>query len=167
MKSQKGITLTSLATYVVLIFAVLAILATVTANFQSNIREINQEGTDIAEINKFNSYFLQEVKKQENGIKEIEENSIEFLSKNKYQFDNNSETINLVELDDNGNETKTIKIAEHIKECRFSKKIQNGKNIITVTIKAKNTDEIITEYVLNTDGFTYKYDDEDSYIYND
>lgn len=167
MKSQKGITLTSLATYVVLIFAVLAILATVTANFQSNIREINQEGTDIAEINKFNSYFLQEVKKQENGIKEIEENSIEFLSKNKYQFDNNSETINLVELDDSGNETKTIKIAEHIKECRFSKKIQNGKNIITVTIKAQNTDEIITEYVLNTDGFTYKYDDEDSYIYND
>ena len=54
VKSQNGITLTSLAIYVVLVFVVLAILATVTANFKSSVKEINQEGTDIAEVNKFN-----------------------------------------------------------------------------------------------------------------
>lgn len=167
MRSQKGITLTSLATYVVLIFVVLAILATVTANFQSSVKEINQKGTDITEVNKFNSYFLQEVKRQENEIIEITENSIEFSSKNRYEFDKNDNIINLIEMDEAGNINKTIKIADNIENCKFDKGLQNGKTIITVKIKAKNTDEITNEYVLNTDKLTSKYEDEDDYIYNE
>ena len=63
MKSQKGITLTSLAIYIVLIFIVLGILATITANMQKGINDSNKSGAEIAEINKFNMYFLQEVKR--------------------------------------------------------------------------------------------------------
>lgn len=167
MKSQKGITLTSLATYVVLIFVVLAILATVTANFQSSIKEINQEGTDIAEVNKFNAYFLQEVKKQDNEIIEITENSIEFSSKNKYEFDSINKDINLVVLDNEGNYSKIIEVAKNIEECSFSKKTENGKVIVVTDIKAKNSKKLTNEYVLNTDKLTSKYEDEDDYIYNE
>lgn len=167
MKSQNGITLTSLATYVVLIFVVLAILATVTANFQGTIKEANQESTYIAEINKFNSYFLQEVKKQGNEIKEISENSIVFSTNNKYEFDSNNKIINLIELDNVGNINKTIKIAENIEKCIFNKKLENGKTIISVNIKAKKTEQITNEYVLNTDKLTSKYEDEEYYIYKD
>lgn len=167
MKSQKGITLTSLATYVVLIFVVLAILATVTANFQGSIKEANEENTDITEINNFNLYFLQEVKKQGNEIEEISENSVTFSSKAKYEFDSNSKIINLIELDDSGNVNRTIKIAEHIENCLFSKKLENGKTIIVVKITTKNSDEITREYVLSTEKIVTKYEDEDDYIYQD
>lgn len=165
MKSQKGITLTSLAAYVVLVFVVLAILATVTADFQGTIKEANQESDYVAEVNKFNSYFLQEVKKQGNKIEEISENTVTFSTKTKYEFDSNSKIINLIELDDSGNANKTIKIAEHIESCKFNKKLENGKIIIAVKIKAKNSDEITREYVLSTEKIVTKYEDEDDYIY--
>lgn len=165
MRSQKGITLTSLATYVVLIFVVLAILATVTANFQSSIKEINQEGIEIAEINKFNSYFLQEVKKQGNEITKITENSIEFSSNNKYEFDSENRNINLIELDNDGNYSKIIEVAENIEECNFSKRTENGKVIIGVEIRAKNSQKLTNEYVLNTDKLTSEYEDENDYVY--
>jgi len=68
MKSQRGVTLSSLAIYIVLIFVVLAILATVSLNFQTGIKDINSEGTEIIEISKFNMYFLKEVKMNGNKI---------------------------------------------------------------------------------------------------
>lgn len=161
MKSQKGVTLTSLTIYIVIIFIVLAILATVTSNFQSGIKEINQKGTEASEINKFNVYFLQEVKKQGNDIIGINENSITFSTKNKYEYDSNKGIINLIE------ENKTIKIAEDIESCEFRKNIENGKTIVTVEIKPKNSDETSTiEYVLNSEKSDYKYEDEQEYTHN-
>ena len=155
VKSQNGITLTSLAIYVVLVFVVLAILATVTANFKSSVKEINQEGTDIAEVNKFNSYFLQEVKKQDNNIIDITQNSVTFSSNNKYEYDSINKIINLIELDETGNINRT-----------FKEELQNGKNIIIVEIRAKNTNIITNEYVLNTSKFTSKYQDEEEYVHS-
>jgi lipopolysaccharide export LptBFGC system permease protein LptF len=166
LKSQNGITLTSLVVYVVLIFVVLAILATVTANFQSSIKEINQDGIEIAEINKFNSYFLQEVKKQDNSIIDITQNSVTFSSKNKYEYDSTNKIINLIELDETGEISRTIEISKNIEECNFKEELQNGKNIIIVEIKAQNTDKITKEYVLNTTKFTSKYQDEEEYVYS-
>lgn len=167
MKSQKGITLASLAIYIILILIVLAILATVTANFQSSIKQTNREGTEIAEINKFNMYFLQEVKKQGNNIiaiNENDENNITFSSKNKYVFNNNS--IRLIKLDENNQEVKNIEIAKDIKKCTFERTSENGKDIIKVVIGANNTDEVTQEYVLNTEEITPIYEDEKEYVYS-
>lgn len=154
MKSQRGITLTSLAIYIVLIFVVLAILATVTLNFQSGVKEITKEGTEIAEINKFNMYFLQEVKKQGNEIDKITNDEILFATGNKYTFkyDNN------IYLND------SIKIAENIEKCIFSNNLENGRNIIKVTIKVKGLDEQVIDYVLNSDKFSENYNDQTEYI---
>ena len=68
MKSEKGITLTSLAIYIMVVIIVVGILATITVSLRSNIKDINKEGTSDIEIDKFNMYFLQDVKKQGNQI---------------------------------------------------------------------------------------------------
>lgn len=163
MKSEKGVTLASLAIYIVLIFIVLAILATVTSNFQSSIKEINQEGTEIAEINKFNMYFLQEVKKQGNKITSISDTEITFSTGKTYSFLNYA--ICLIEKNSDGTD-KTIKLAEDIENCKFSKSSVDGKTVVTVTIKAKNTDAMTQEYVLNNEEITSTYEDEEAYVYN-
>ena len=71
MNSQNGVTLTSLAIYIILVLIVLGILATITTNFQMGIKGVNEEGTENLEIDKFNMYFLKEVKK-EHGLKKGE-----------------------------------------------------------------------------------------------
>ena len=152
MKSDKGVTLTSLAIYIVLMMIVIAILATVRTNFQSNLEEINQQGTQISEISKFNMYFLQEVKKQGNDIKTISDSEILFTMGNKYTFKNNG-----IYLNDN------INIAANIQECIFSYNLVNGKKTISVKIKTENTDMQAIEYVLTDETFTQRYEDEAQY----
>lgn len=157
MKSEKGVTLMSLVTYIVLMMIVLVILATVRANFQSNLKEVNQQGAQASEISKFNMYFLQEVKKQGNDIESISDNEILFTMGNKYTFKNNA-----IYLNDN------INIAEKSEdeEWTFSYNLVNGKKIITVTIikqDEKNSEQKI-EYVLNDKNLVQKYEDEETYI---
>lgn len=79
MKSQKGITLTSLVLYIMLVLIVLGILSVITASFQNNLKEVNKEGTKNSEVDSFNMYFLQEVKKQGNKISTISENKDEII----------------------------------------------------------------------------------------
>ena len=154
MKSQKGITLTSLVIYIMLLFVIVGMLATVTASFRSNIKEINKEGTKNTEIDKFNIYFLKEVKKQGNEIDKISDNEILFTMGNKYTFkDDNS-----IYLNDN------IKIAENIEKCSFSNKLVNGKTVVVVTIKARDSEEKEIEYVLNNESYSSPYQDENSYV---
>lgn len=153
MKSEKGITLTSLVLYIMLVLIVLGILAVITASFQSNLKEVNKEGTKNSEVDSFNMCFLQEVKKQGNKISTISENEILFTTGNKFSFRGN-----MIYLNDN------IKIAENIENCAFSDSLENGKTIITVTIKARDAEERSIEYVLNSDEILSNYDDENNYI---
>lgn len=165
MKSQKGVTLASLAIYIVIIFIVLAILATVTANMQGNVRNAGKEGTGIAEINKFNMYFLKEVKKQGNTILPIEEeNIITFSSGVTFEYDSNNKVINYIEKDNNGNIQKSITISKDIQRCTFASRNENEKTIITVTIEPKNVSETIIEYVLGSGLYAQNYENENDYI---
>lgn len=153
MKSQRGITLTSLVLYIMLVLIVLGILSVITASFQSNLKEVNKEGTKNSEVDSFNMYFLQEVKKQGNKINTISENEILFTTGNKFSFREN-----VIYLNDN------IKIAENIENCAFSDSLENGKTVITVIIKAKDAKERSIEYVLNSDEISSNYEDENNYI---
>lgn len=164
MKFEKGVTLMSLAIYIVLILITIAILATVTANFQSNVKEINQEGIEVAEINKFNMYFVQEVKKQGNDVSYIntEKTEITFANSNTYYYDDTKDEIYLQKE----GETASVKIASNIKKCEFEERIENGKKIIIVTIQAGDLAERVNEYVLISEENSYNYEDEESYVYN-
>lgn len=154
MNSQKGVTLTSLAIYIVLVLIVLGVLATITTNFQIGIKGVNDEGTKNAEIDKFNLYFLKEVKKSGNSISDITSSEIGFKTNNIYSYKDNA-----IYLNDN------IKIAEDITKCEFSQSLVDGKTIITVTIKAKNSEERNIEYVLSDSENAYTYEDEGTYTH--
>ena len=156
MKSEKGITLTSLVLYIMLVLIVLGILSVITASFQNNLKEVNKEGTKNSEVDSFNMYFLQEVKKQGNKISTISGNEISFTTGNQYSFRENE-----IYLNDN------IKISENIENCVFSNSLENGKTIITVTIKAKNAEERSIEYVLSNEGYSSSYENESDYINNE
>lgn len=157
MKSQKGITLASLAVYIVIIFVVLAILATVTSNMQIGIINSGKEGTGITEINKFNMYFLQEVKRKGNEILSIDQNQITFTNGKTFTFVNNS-----IKFIDDQN---TIIICKNIENCQFSRNVINEKTIITVAIKIQNVDNTTTqEFVLNDGNVLENYENEQYYV---
>ena len=156
MNSQKGITLTSLVIYITIVLIVLGILTVITANFESNVKEIYAEGTNNTEIDKFNIYFLKEVKKQGNEISTISESEISFTTGNKYTFNDKC-----IYLNDN------IKIAESIERCTFeSNLLENGKTVIKVIIKAINAEEKTMEYVLSNQAYSTTYENEENYVYN-
>lgn len=156
MKTQKGVTLTSLAIYITMVLIIIGILAVISGTLQGNIKEIYTEGTNNTEIDKFNIYFLKEVKKQGNQISEISNNEITFSLGNKYSYKEDK----CIYLNDN------IKIAEHIEKCIFSSDNAtiNEKTVITVTIKAINGEEKFIEYILNNDNYSQPYENEEDYI---
>jgi len=154
MKSERGITLTSLGIYIVVILLVLITLSTITTYFRSNVNEFNTKTSVDLEFDKFNLYFIGEVKKTNNEI--VEENSNEtkvvFTSGNTYEFIENSIILN-----------ENIKIAEKIDACTFTFK-KNEKNIQSVTVYMKvGETERTNEYSLsnkvleNTDNEDYVY----------
>lgn len=153
MRRDRGITLTSLILYVSLILIALGILATLTSNFQVNIKDLNQEGTNNYEFDKFNVSFLQEVKKDGNEISSVNASEIIFTTNNKYTFKDNCIYLN-----------DTIKIAENIESCSFSTELIDKKTVITVNIKPKKAEEKNVEYVLNYSSDFSDIEDENSYV---
>ncbi len=156
IKSQKGITLTSLAIYITVVLIVLGILAVISGSFQGNLREIYAEGTNNAEIDKFNVYFLKEVKKEGNEINTTTNNEVLFATGNKYSFKAEEKSIYL---------NDSIKIAENIEKCEFSRNTVNEKTVIIVTIKSLNGKEKTIEYVLNSNSYSTTYENEADYTY--
>jgi len=63
MKSERGITLIMLVTYIVLTTIALAILATISNYFYNNVYFLNNKAMYAAEFNKFNVYMVQDVKR--------------------------------------------------------------------------------------------------------
>lgn len=157
MNSQKGITLTSLTIYITILLIVVGILTVIFGTFQSNIGEIYSEGTNNVEIDKFNIYFLREVKRQGNEISAISENEIEFTTENKYTYNNNEQCIYL---------NDSIKIAENIEKCIFDDTdLDNGKTVITVLIKTVNGEEKTVDYVLSNKNMNNSYENEIDYTF--
>lgn len=62
MKTQKGITLLSLIVYIILLTFVIAMLSVVSSLFFSNTKYITENSKNISEFNKFNMYFIEDVK---------------------------------------------------------------------------------------------------------
>ena len=156
MKSQKGVTLTSVAIYIVIILVVLGILATVSANFKNGIRNANMEGTEAAEINRFNVYFLEEIKKEGNEAENVNNKMVQFKTGKVFVYDYNNKSIKMFENEN------SIEVARNIETCTFEKNIVNEKTIIRVTIKPENSDTKQLEYVLNNKA--YEQTNEDNYI---
>lgn len=65
MKSEKGITIAVLVLYVVIFSIVIALLANMTNYIYGNLRYVDDNSIDVSEFNKFNVYFIKDVKNSE------------------------------------------------------------------------------------------------------
>lgn len=139
MNSSKGVTTTSLIIYVIAMLIVIGIIATITSFFYINISNIEDGSDNIEEISKFNMYFLQEVKNNNNDIVTLNEKSITFLTGNTFTFQDNGIYIN------------SSKICENIKDFKLSVEEINSKKVITILITIGENLEYTktTKYVMN------------------
>lgn len=104
MKNQKGITLTSLVIYVGVMIIILGVVSTIITQFYKNTTLMQANTDEIIEFNKFNTYFLKEVKLKGNALDTIDETNnsyILFKSGNSFLFDNNKLYFNNIEICDN------------------------------------------------------------------
>lgn len=143
MKNNKGVTLTSLVIYIVLITVVMAIVMRITTHFSNNMENMADVSFE-TEFNKLNLYLLDESKKTNNRIQEIKDGTqITFSNGNKYFYNAENKTIYL-----NGN----IKVCENVETCLFEKKTsENGKEVISLTITINETTKT-TDYVMGKSG---------------
>lgn len=139
MNSSRGVTTTNLIIYVIAMLIVIGIIATITSFFYTNVTNLEDNSSNVSEITKFNMYFLQEVKKNNNDIITVNESSITFLTGNTFTFQDNSIYMN------------SSKISENIKDLKFSLEEINSKKVITVLITIGENLEYTktTKYVMN------------------
>lgn len=172
MKSQKGITMASLGVYIVVSIIVVATLATIMANYKNSIKTMDNDAEYLSEYNKFNLYFLEEVKKPENssmeransiGTKENEYNSIKFKTGNEFMYKIKEEILYL-----NKSTGEKIKLIKNVKKCAFEfndiDHETNGKNVIRVNIQIGETTPKEYTYVLDGENSTNSYSTEKGYI---
>lgn len=144
MKQEKGITLISLIIYIILLTLVISMLSVVSNMFYLNRQYIIETGEYISEFNKFNMYFIEDVKNNKD-IYKISENEIIFEDGTKYTY---------ISGTDNGIYRNKVKICSNIEKCVFSKedKVEEKitKKIINVemSIESSKSFETSNEYVL-------------------
>ena len=172
MKSQKGITMASLGVYIVVSIIVVATLATIMANYKNSIKTMDNDAEYLSEYNKFNLYFLEEVKKPENSSME-RANSIETVDNdyNLIKFKTGNEFIYKIQeeiLYLNKSTGEKIKLIKNVKKCTFEfndiDHEANGKNVIRVDIQIGETTPKEYNYVLDGEDSTNSYSTENGYI---
>lgn len=140
MKSEKGITLTSLVIYVIVATILIGTIATFSSFFFSNIGLIKTQQNYAPEFNKFSMFFVEDVKNNKNA--EVTQNTIKFENGTIYQYTNNK-------VYRNG-----IVITEKVDNLVFSMSTfsvaNTTKQIITVkmTVEGKLNSPTGIEYVL-------------------
>lgn len=73
MINSKGITLTSLVIYIIIMLMVIGVISSVSLMFYSNTEHLDNATKDMAEFNNFNNYFIKEIKSANNKINQISE----------------------------------------------------------------------------------------------
>ena len=140
MKNEKGVTLIILVIYIIIFSVVIGILTSLSTYIYGNLKYIDDNSDDVSEFNKFNAYFIEDVKS--NSQVQIESKI-------------NSENINLIQLTfGDGDiyiyvkEEKSIyknkqKIAKNIQNFTATKEVtaDNTKTYISVNIEVGAKDE--------------------------
>ncbi len=124
MKSEKGITLTSLVIYICVATIVISSVALISSYFFSNVTSIKSQSTYAVEYNKFNMFFLQDVKT--NSTANVTSSKIVFADNTEYEYKQNAIYRN------------NTKIANNVKSATFTASTYEvdsiTKNLITVNL---------------------------------
>ena len=141
MKSEKGITMVSLAVYIIAMITVVTFITIATGYFQKNIDVSGQSYDYLAEFTKFETFLSGETNINQNKILEISpeevsnQNSITngqiyiaFSSGNQYTYVKENKAIY----------KNNVKIASEVEQCNFTEKILNGHEAVEVTMKVRD-----------------------------
>lgn len=139
MRRDKGITLTSLIIYIIVLVIVVGIIASISTFFYQNVETITEDSNNNEEFIKFNSYFTQEVNETNNKPVEVgkngDQNYLLLTNGNQYTFTNGSVYLN------------KIRICQNIKQCTFE--LDNSMEKVTVNFIANNNFKKTITYTFN------------------
>lgn len=143
MKSQNGVTLVALVIYIIVLTIVVSILAVVSSFFFTNVNFVKDQANYAPEFNKFNMFFIQDVKNNKSVT--VSGNTVQFGDGTKYDFS----------LDQKAIYRNGTAIAKNVQVVVFktsTETIRNTtKNIINVNIAIGNTGSLFNksiDYVL-------------------
>ncbi len=91
MKSQKGVTLVALVIYIIVFTIVISILSVISSFFFSNVNFVKEQANYAPEFNKFNMFFIQDVKNNKNVT--VNNNTVEFADGTRYDFNSDQKAI--------------------------------------------------------------------------
>ncbi len=102
MRKNNGVTMVSLIVYVVVMTIVLGVMGSIITSFYNNTDAVQGNVQAIVEFNKFNSYFLKEVKLNNNQVDHVSEDNtyILFKSGNSFSISNNKIYYNNIRICD-------------------------------------------------------------------
>lgn len=126
MKSEKGVTLTALAIYIMVFILIIIIMSFVSNYFYENVGQIKDSPKYVSEFNKFSMFFVADVKRNSTLIS-CSDTELEFADGTKYIYKNNSIYRN------------EVKIAQYFKSFSFkqSEYTQNSFTKTTVIVNAE------------------------------
>lgn len=133
---KKGMTLTSVVIYVIVMLIVVGTVGTITGFFYTSTQNLEESADSLGEFNKFNTFFLEEVKLRGNEIERIEVTRIAFTSGTTFTFV------------DGGLYKDKVKICSNVNACQFTSYKQEEKTIIGVYIEIGNDFAKTIEYVM-------------------
>ena len=127
MKSEKGVTLTALVIYICVAMVVISIMAVISSNFYTNMDTIKSQDLYAVEFNKFNIFFINDVKNNSEATVEENNTKITFEDGIVYEFRGTD-----IYRDE-------VKIASNIQEAKFS--------LGTPEVIGKTTKNIVQVYL--------------------
>lgn len=137
MRKQNGVTLVSLIIYIIVLMLVLAMLANISNMFFFNLKYTTENEKYMAEFNKFNMYFIEDIKNNKNTYK-LESGEIIFEDGIIYTYNINEKAIY----------RNKVKICSNISYCEFATvDNEQNKTIIKVNMDIKS-EKFENEYVL-------------------
>lgn len=144
MKSNKGITLTSLVIYIMVATIVISMIAMVSSFFFSNMNLVKDQDQYAVEFNKFNMFFINDIKN--NTKAQVQANKIILEDETTYEYKQDEKKIY----------RNNVEIAKQINSANFTASTYavpntlTTKNLITVQMSiGENTNFSKTiEYVL-------------------
>ena len=125
MKSENGITLTSLVIYIVVATIVIGTMAIVSSFFFSNMNLIKDQDQYAVEFNKFNMFFINDVKN--NKTAQIQANQIIFEDGTTYQYSAENKSIY----------RNNVEVAKQVESLNFTTENYQVENTTKILINVE------------------------------
>lgn len=136
MKAERGITLIILSIYVIVFSIIIALLANLSSYIYKNLDNVSNSTIDLSEFNKFNMYFIEDVKTNKKAlVQNLADNNREFI-----QIAFADGDIYAYTIGDDSIYKNNQKIASNILDFKAEEFKKGNKIYIEITIKI-GTDE--------------------------